>query len=181
MIGLFEFVRRVYDCCVDSWTDSPAAALILDLASLGDYRMAFKIARTVEDYGRRCHVDFTGHVPDEFEWVCVYCELHEVHSLLRCFDCTGWSSFMWACELADRIDSLLLTLENGRQGADLARGCRQELDGLLVLADWCEDADLPQSASEARHLHGLVRQEIGIGKPIPRFVELLEWFEPAVE
>jgi hypothetical protein len=68
----------------------------------------------------------------------------------------AWEAFCEVCALADRIDSLLVTLERGSSAA-LARGCRDDLDGLLVLGDWCEDHALPCAATELRHLHGLVR------------------------
>jgi hypothetical protein len=71
-------------------------------------------------------------------------------------DAPAWGCFADACNLAERIDSLLATLESG-PGSGLARGCRDDLDGLAVLADWCDDQGLAASAREARHLHGLVR------------------------
>ncbi len=191
MIGLFEFVNRAYECYVDSWAEPPVAYLGWEAASQGDYRMASKIAKTIEDYSRRC-LALPSEEDDPYEFrsdqlvvlrqgLDVHGEHYDVVSLFECFDHANWSSFTWACELAERIDCLLLTLEQSRWGANLARGCRQDLDGLLVLADWCEDTDLPRAASEARHLHGLVRQEIGFGEPIPRHVEVSERFEPAVE
>jgi hypothetical protein len=62
-----------------------------------------------------------------------------------------------ACAVAERVDCFLATLETGAQSRQLASGCRDDLDGLLVLADWCEENGLPAAAAEARHLHGLVR------------------------
>jgi hypothetical protein len=68
----------------------------------------------------------------------------------------NWQAFAHACSLADRIDSLLATLERGA-AAPVARGCRDDLDALPVLADWCDDHALPCAAREARHLHALAR------------------------
>ncbi len=58
---------------------------------------------------------------------------------------------------AERIDYFLAALEREGTTRQLARDCRDDLDLLLVLADWCQDAGLPRAATEARHLHGLVR------------------------
>jgi hypothetical protein len=59
--------------------------------------------------------------------------------------------------LAERVDYFLAALEREGTTRQLARDCRDDLDLLLVLADWCHDAGLPRAAAEARHLHGLVR------------------------
>jgi hypothetical protein len=67
-----------------------------------------------------------------------------------------WEALLDACELAERIDSLLGVLERGA-GARLARDCRGELGLLPVLADWCDDGAAPAAAAEARHLSGLLR------------------------
>jgi hypothetical protein len=68
-----------------------------------------------------------------------------------------WASFLDICELADRIDHFLYSMERHGPGPNLADECRRDLTALLVLADWCEEHDLLTSASEARYLHGLVR------------------------
>src|SRR5262245_55192096 len=65
--------------------------------------------------------------------------------------------FFEAVELADQIDCFLASLEREGTLRQLPRDCRGDLDFLPVLADWCEDSGLPHAASEARHLHGLVR------------------------
>jgi hypothetical protein len=65
--------------------------------------------------------------------------------------------FREACELAERIDSFLAAVGRGAQGAGLAADCRECLDTLLVLADWCDDQGRPAAAAEARHLHALAR------------------------
>jgi hypothetical protein len=74
--------------------------------------------------------------------------------------CPGWGTFTEVFELAAWVDSFLATLERGGPGKGLARGCREDLDGLPVLADWCEENGLPAAAAEARHLHRLVRQAV---------------------
>ena len=72
----------------------------------------------------------------------------------------GWSAFARACDLAERIDGFLAALEQGGEGAGVARGCRRDLDGLAVLADWCDEAGLHLTAAEARRLHGLARLDM---------------------
>jgi hypothetical protein len=81
--------------------------------------------------------------------------------------CPAWLDFCAVCDLAGRIDSLLGVLQG--DGVVLARTCREDLDGLPVLADWCEDAGRPVAAAEVRHLHALVRHfrtALGMG-PAP--------------
>src|SRR5262249_41007469 len=79
-----------------------------------------------------------------------------------------WDVFQAACELAERIDSFLGTVGQGGPGSQVAGECRSDLNLLLVLADWCADTGLPESAAEARHLYGLVcslHREWGEGGP----------------
>jgi hypothetical protein len=66
-----------------------------------------------------------------------------------------WAPLHRACDLAARIDALLATLEPSAR--PLALACRDDLDGLPVLADWCDDNGQPAAAAELRHLGGLVR------------------------
>ena len=61
-----------------------------------------------------------------------------------------------ACELAELIDTFLAVLER-QVPTPLVAGCRDDLDTLPILADWCEENGLPMAGREARHLHGLVR------------------------
>ncbi len=72
-------------------------------------------------------------------------------------ECPAWAAFREACELAERIDSFLAAVGRGAQGAGLAADCRECLDTLLVLADWCDDQGRPAAAAEARRLHALAR------------------------
>jgi hypothetical protein len=94
-------------------------------------------------------------------------------------DVTGepsWEAFLEACELAERIDAFLATLEQGGPGGQVARECRDDLDLLPVLADWCDDNGLPLSAAEARHLHRLIDardREYPLGQPAAG--EILDW------
>ncbi len=69
----------------------------------------------------------------------------------------AWVPFGEACDLACRIDCFLATQEQGDEGGRLARASRENLDGLLIFADWCDENGRPAAAAEARHLHGLVR------------------------
>jgi len=69
-----------------------------------------------------------------------------------------WAAFGEACDLASRIDCLLATLESsGGVGGSLATSARSDLNGLLVMADWCEEHGQPATAAEARRLAGLIR------------------------
>jgi hypothetical protein len=77
-------------------------------------------------------------------------------SLVDLDECPAWMEFHEACLTAERIDSFLAVLERAGVTAQVARDCRDDLDLLLVLADWCVDSGLPRSAAEARHLHRLV-------------------------
>ena len=66
-----------------------------------------------------------------------------------------WVEFGEALILAERIDSFLSVLGRGGPGAALARDCRENLDLLLVLADWCQDGGQVRAAAESTHLHEL--------------------------
>ena len=110
-------------------------------ASRGDYRRACKLAELNETYlpflpGDLRNQDILG--PD-----------------LGIPAAPNWVSFREACELAERIDSFLAAVGRGAQGAGLAADCRECLDMLLVLADWCGDQGRPAAAAEARRLHAL--------------------------
>jgi hypothetical protein len=98
----------------------------------------------------------------------------------------SWPPFARTCDLADRIDHLLVRLEGRGRVATLAWGCREDLDGLLILADWCEENNLPPFASEARHLHSLaqsVQNDPGFHAyfPAPETLPAWEQFEADVE
>jgi len=62
-----------------------------------------------------------------------------------------------AIELVSRADCFLKTLDREKTALGLAQACRNDIRTLLVLADWCDDNGKPQSATEARHLHSLLR------------------------
>jgi hypothetical protein len=69
-----------------------------------------------------------------------------------------WRHFRDACGHARQIDDFLAALERRPGATGLARACRDEVTGLLVLADWCDENGLPASATEARYLFGLLRE-----------------------
>jgi hypothetical protein len=71
--------------------------------------------------------------------------------------CPAWQELRDACILAERIDSFLASLARDPVAGPLADDCRRDLALLPVLGDWCEEHGRPAAASEARHLHGLVR------------------------
>ncbi len=141
MVSLVALVARAYDYMVSEW-EIPREAVVrareaAALAEKGFYRDASRIAA------------FDRPISDR-----------GVFALLP------WTSFAWVCELAERINSLLTGLEYAGPGKALARACREDLEGLAVLADWCEDAGLPWTASETRRLHDLVRQELRFREPL---------------
>jgi hypothetical protein len=68
----------------------------------------------------------------------------------------AWDLFWEACELAEELDNYLAVLEPQAPRA-LVAGCRDDLDTLPILADWCEENGLPMAGREARRLHDLVR------------------------
>jgi hypothetical protein len=74
---------------------------------------------------------------------------------VRFGEAPAWTDYWAVCDLAERIGGLLDVLEG--EGVALARTCSDDLDGLPVLADWCEEAGRLIVANEVRHLHGLVR------------------------
>jgi hypothetical protein len=90
--------------------------------------------------------------------------------------CSHWQAFCEVCELAGRIDALIDVLE--RDGVALARSCREDLDALPVLADWCDDSGRPAAAAEVRHLHAQVRHCRAVLAAGPRPLEL--WVEEEV-
>jgi hypothetical protein len=93
---------------------------------------------------------------NQFLWASKTCEAYaEATGVPLGWGLPSWRDFHDAVVLAERIDSFLGTLEGGGPAAPLARDCRADLDLLLVLADWCQDAGQTRAAAEARHLHGL--------------------------
>jgi hypothetical protein len=87
-----------------------------------------------------------------------------------------WADFCAVCDLAGRIDLLLDVLQS--DGAALAPACRDDLDALSVLADWCDDARRPAAAAELRHLHGLFRHFRAALRAGPMTLEV--WVEEGV-
>jgi hypothetical protein len=98
----------------------------------------------------------------QFRWACNVAFPYDLYVSMATWDdlglldeCPAWRTFHEAVELAERIDTYLAVMETDGRTAALAQDCRRELDLLCVLADLCEDAELPRAADEARHLHGL--------------------------
>jgi hypothetical protein len=85
------------------------------------------------------------YTPDEWWGVCS-----------RLSDDPDWIPFHQAVRLAADLDTFLFVME--RHAPVLARDCRDDLDLLGVLADWCEDAGLPHAAAEARYHAERVRE-----------------------
>ena len=69
----------------------------------------------------------------------------------------AWEPFIVACDVADRIESLLGSLGTNNECIGFARTCHNDLTALLILADWCDEHNLPAAAVEARHLHNLTQ------------------------
>jgi hypothetical protein len=97
----------------------------------GQFRRARKLVAARDAY-------IPDHLWDLLEWVP---------------ECPTWAAFAGVVALAERIDSLLAALEP--EAGPLARDCRDDLDLLGVLADWCDDAGKARAAAEARHLRRL--------------------------
>jgi hypothetical protein len=109
-----------------------------DAARLGDFRRVRKLAELTPAY-----------LPPGAEY--------NLLTALPLAECPAWVAFREVCDLAERIDSFLAAVGRGAQGAGLASDCRDCLDTLLVLADWCDDQGRPAAAAEARRLHALAR------------------------
>jgi hypothetical protein len=122
--------------------------------------------------------DIVRNCEEAFEWA-----LRDINGtiLLNLDEFPPWVAFCEACDLAGRITGLVDVLEGERVA--LARTCRDDLDGLLVLADWCEDAGRPTVAAEARHLHGLVRhfRALFAARPAPLVLRIAEMMDPDSE
>jgi hypothetical protein len=71
-------------------------------------------------------------------------------------ECPAWGEFREVVELVERIDCFLTVQENHGPSPQLARDCREDLNLLLVMVDYCLDQGRPLAAAEARHLHSLV-------------------------
>jgi hypothetical protein len=185
MTSLFDFLAAATDRCLgrglsDSLLDCSffdtnrvemnrqaarqVAEKVLSLAWQGDYPLARRLACVFQDNGH-----LADEPPDDESHDYVGCPellrglgLNTLvpRDLFGLAACQKWSAFAWACELAERIDGRLAVLERGGPATTLARGCREDLDGLAVLADWCEDAGLPLTAAEARLLLGLAVGEM---------------------
>jgi hypothetical protein len=91
----------------------------------------------------------------------------------------AWRDFLDVVFLADEIDSLLAVLEADRQAAGLARACRDELDLLLILAEFCEDHAMPRAAEQARFFHDLAESawRTWPGKPSDEILDQEEFEE----
>ncbi len=149
-----ELVLEMYDVEADSsgelWPYTTRVEMAvsgmeecLDSARAADYWQALLFARAAEDEAKYL-------ISSAPEW------LEACVGKLKA-DRLALAPLLEACELADRIDGFLAVMERPGPGRALAVGCRDDLDGLLVLADWCEENGLPAAAREARHLAGLVR------------------------
>jgi hypothetical protein len=94
------------------------------------------------------HIYFPDHMRGDLEY-------------LQQFACVG--VLVNAVYLADLIDNFAAVLETDPRTAAVARGCRDDLDTLLILADLCEDVGRPLAAAEARYLHRLAAAEMEEG------------------
>lgn len=173
-MGLHDLVRRMYDRCLRGW---PTAQRLLESAISDDPELNRSVQLLGASVGR-----VFGWIMRGAEEALVAAEdslgyslaadlaraavRHEVEiqrteawqrvSLRLAIDPT-WAPFADACELASRIDSALDVLDIAGECGSLARAARQDLNGLWILADWCEENGRPQTAAEIRHLAGLLR------------------------
>lgn len=149
-VGLADLVERWRCPCSEDDFDS-----IVEARSRGEVSQSFLIPSALAeadavcryaraglfDYARR----FRGLGRDERE----YLDTIE----------TSWWGFRDVIRLCDQIDNFLATLEGDRRATGLARACRDDLDLLLILADCCEEHDLPRAAEQARYYHGLAESK----------------------
>ena len=113
------------------------------LCRMGEYRVAYRLLTGGAEW----------YAPSREWWAPT--SLSRSYGVIR--DKPPLQGLTEAVCLAERVDNFLATVEREGTTRQLARDCRDNLDLLTVLADWCEDASLPWTASEARHLHRLVR------------------------
>jgi hypothetical protein len=168
-MGLLDLIERAYKACVRPWPAARAEFELLEVSYQSDEEPAVTLreVQTVQavmsaaesavgfaSEGRIQRAGLAGAYTAECEaelakneaWQGI-CE----RSLLT----VTWRPLREACEVATRLDALLFSLE--KPARSLALACRDDLDSLPILADWCDDNGLPASAAELRHLYGLVR------------------------
>jgi hypothetical protein len=168
-VGLYELIAQARECWVSRMvvpehdgglardTIQGVVDRVLRDASLGNFGRAARAKPCGDDVLLPLHVEVWDYIETALD------------------ECPSWVAFREVCNLVGRIDGLLGVLEH--DGVALARSCREDLDALLVLADWCDDCGRPAVAAEARHLHGLVRhfRASMAGGPEP----LVLWIEGA--
>jgi hypothetical protein len=132
------FDVRWHDTEPDDWADAVGDAVVARARCGAFFQLRVPTFRLVEGATSASKIDIEG-------------------AILRLRDSLVWGEFASVCNIAERIDAFLAVFERDRASAPLARRCRDDLDALLILADWCEENDLPMAAREARHFDDLVR------------------------
>lgn len=151
------------------WPASDALADVFRMCAGGEYRQAQKLLAWLLEL---CDVS------DEQDWqegVFLFVETFGLPRMPSAGDPavadTGDSGTLTtlarACELTERIDSLLEVMERQEPTARLARSCRQDLSGLGALSDLCEEQGLHWAAVETRQLQGLVSQNVPTATALP--------------
>ncbi|MGL4553874.1 MAG: hypothetical protein ACRC33_22170 [Gemmataceae bacterium] len=137
--GLLALVEAAAEAARRAFRDATVSAM-LDKVCLecfgGQYQWAESTSRPDGRY-----------TPEEW-WDA--CRLHRLDQH------PDWRPFHHAVRLAADLDTFLAVME--RHAPVLARACRDDLDLIGVLADWCEDAGLPHAAAETRYHAELVRE-----------------------
>ncbi|HEY7313675.1 MAG TPA: hypothetical protein VH643_30275 [Gemmataceae bacterium] len=173
-MGLYEFLTAVRDRCVthdflqwitpsradwDVQAAGKVADMVLQLAEQGNFKLARKLVSIFQDHAYFAEeepddepLDYVGY-PELFR----HLNLQAPRDLFALADYPPWRHFADDCELAERIDSFLVALRGDKMQTALAEDCRRDLNTLLVLADWCEEHNMPMAAAEARHLPHLTR------------------------
>jgi hypothetical protein len=163
-MGLVDLIALHYDRAAKRWNQilmrsasaetlpqvqrlvGEVADPILETAQTGDYLGALQAAECAADFDLASREDwFERDGLVELYYPAIREALEECKPLLD------------VCNLAHRIDSFLASLSTNNTAAAFARGCRDDLTTLLILADWCDEQNLPHAAAEARHLHNLTR------------------------
>jgi hypothetical protein len=81
--------------------------------------------------------------------------LRGVEEETRPGDDAPWVELGDNIDVLGRIEDFLTVQELHGPSPQLARDCREDLDLLLVMVDYCLDQGQPLAAEEARYLHSL--------------------------
>ena len=179
-MGLREFLIILRDRCVtgawlnylpSSWWIGPSrveegrraaekvADTVLLLIDGGNFNLARTLFSIFQDHAYLTDEE-RNDVPLEYEdypGMFYHLNLPMSRDLFVLAKYPPWNDFADGCDLADRIESFLAALNGDKTLRALTEACHRDLTTLLVLADWCDEHNLPMAAAEARHLHRLIQ------------------------